>query len=160
MALNYFFSASPSINQSYTVCAKDKMIVDVVFWIIIFHLNTFSVKWLEARIYEKEARALFRSWKKWLCRFYMISHGYLEYDSQKKVLRKFVFAMWCDFVLYFCLLFEENTFVRAAKFFFFFREAHKKWGSCLNIRHANCHEQPFTIFIFLEKKINVPFFSD
>ena len=39
-----FFSASPSINQSYTVCAKDKMIVDVVFWIIIFHLNTFSVK--------------------------------------------------------------------------------------------------------------------
>ena len=54
-----FFSASPSINQSYTVCAKDKMIVDVVFWIIIFHLNTFSVKWLEARIYEKEARPLF-----------------------------------------------------------------------------------------------------
>ena len=31
LGFELFFSASPSINQSYTVCAKDKMIVDIVF---------------------------------------------------------------------------------------------------------------------------------
>ena len=54
--------------------------------------------------------------KERLCRFYMISHGYLEYDSQKQVLRKFIFAMWCDFVLYFCFLFKQNAFVRPKNF--------------------------------------------
>ena len=104
------FSASPSINQSSTVCARSKWSLsygNISFW------TFFRSKGL--RLKSKEAKFIST---KWLCRFYMISHGYLEYDSQKKVLRKFVFAMWCDFVLYFCLLFEENTFFRAAKKFF------------------------------------------
>ena len=119
---------------------------------------SFSVNWLEARIYNKEAYGYyFYHERKRLCRFYMISHGYLEYDSQKRFLRKFIFAMWCDFVLYFCLLFKQNAFVRPKNF------------CLLEAQKTVVHVQAYVMqiswtagcdFYLLEKNINLVLFCD
>ena len=92
------FSASPSINQSSTVCARSKWSLsygNISFW------TFFRSKGL--RLKSKEAKFIST---KWLCRFYMISHGYLEYDSQKS---QSLCSCWmvAVYVIYFCLLFED-----------------------------------------------------
>ena len=106
---------------------------------------------------KKHTDILFSSWKKRLCRFYMISHGYLEYDSQKRFLRKFIFAMWCDFVLYFCLLFKQNAFVRPKNFCLL--EAQKI------VVHVKAYVMQISWtagcdFYLLEKNINLVLFYD
>ena len=68
---------------------------------VIFHLNGFLVKGL--RLESKEAKSIST---KWLCRFYMISHGYLEYIMIRKKNKRRCLPSVC-YVLYFCLLFED-----------------------------------------------------